>query len=173
MIPVVADLPPQLQERVVCSISAAVKYQIPANLMLAVAEKEGGAVGQWVPNTNGTHDVGPMQFNTRYLSDLARFGIEPGHVAAAGCYPFDLAAWRIRMHLQRDSGDLWTRAANYHSRTPKYNAPYRKDLKRRAARWAAWLKARFETQAFRGVMSAARRDASVVELKQMPKEGTP
>jgi len=27
-----ADLPPQLQERVVCSISAAIKYAVPANI---------------------------------------------------------------------------------------------------------------------------------------------
>jgi hypothetical protein len=68
----VVDLPPQLQERVVCSIAAAVKYQVPANIVLAVAEKEAGKPGQWVRNTNGTHDVGPMQFNTAYLRDLAR-----------------------------------------------------------------------------------------------------
>jgi soluble lytic murein transglycosylase-like protein len=58
------DLPPQLQERVVCSISAAVKYAVPANIILAVAEKEAGKPGQWVRNSNGTHDVGAMQFNT-------------------------------------------------------------------------------------------------------------
>ncbi len=50
-----------------CSISAAVKYEVPANIVLAVAEKEAGKPGQWVRNTNGTHDVGPMQFNTTYL----------------------------------------------------------------------------------------------------------
>ena len=86
------DLPPQLQERVVCSISAAVKYAVPANIILAVAEKEAGKPGQWVRNSNGTHDVGPMQFNTSYLSDLARYGITADDVAAAGCYAFDLAA---------------------------------------------------------------------------------
>jgi hypothetical protein len=122
------DLPPQLQERVVCSIAAAVKYQIPANIVLAVAEKEAGKPGQWVRNTNGTHDVGPMQFNTAYLRDLAGYGITPDDVAAAGCYAFDLAAWRLRQHIKKDRGDLWTRAANYHSRTPQYNATYRADL---------------------------------------------
>ena len=39
MMPFVADMPPQIQERVVCSISAAVKYEVPANIVLAVAEK--------------------------------------------------------------------------------------------------------------------------------------
>jgi len=143
--PFFADLPPQLQERVVCSISAAVKYEVPVNIVLAVAEKEGGKPGQWVRNSNGTHDVGPMQFNTAYLGDLARYGITANDVAAAGCYSFDLAAWRLRMHIRNDKGDLWTKAANYHSRTPQYNAVYRADLIRKASKWADWLEARFVT----------------------------
>jgi hypothetical protein len=139
------DLPPQIQERVVCSISAAVKYEVPANIVLAVAEKEGGKPGQWVKNSNGTHDVGPMQFNTSYLSELSRYGITPNDVAASGCYSFELAAWRLRQHIRNDSGDLWTRAANYHSRTYKYNVVYRTDLMRKAVKWADWLAARFVT----------------------------
>lgn len=139
-----APLPPQLQERVVCSIAAAVKYEIPVNIMLAVAEKEGGRPGQLVRNANGTHDVGPMQFNTTYLRDLSRYGIRANDVAAAGCYPFDLAAWRLAVHLRDDKGDLWTKAANYHSRTPRYNAAYRADLMRKAVKWADWLAARNE-----------------------------
>jgi len=141
----VVDLPPHLQERVTCSIEAAVKYEVPANILLAVAEKEGGKPGQWVRNANGTHDIGPMQFNTAYLSELARYGITPGHVSQSGCYAYTLAAWRIRMHIRNDRGDLWTKASNYHSYTPHLNAAYRTDLMRRAARWGKWLDARFAT----------------------------
>ncbi|OQW86294.1 MAG: muramidase [Rhodoferax ferrireducens] len=139
------DLPPQLQERVVCSISAAAKYEIPANIVLSIAEKEGGKPGQWVRNTNGTHDVGPMQFNTAYLNTLARYGITANDVAAAGCYPYDLAAWRLRQHIKNDAGDLWTRVANYHSRTYIYNSVYRADLMVKAVKWADWLAARYVT----------------------------
>lgn len=60
-------------------------------------------------------------------------------------YPFLLAAWRIRGHLRNDPGDVWTRAANYHSRTPRYNAVYRADLVRRASRWTTWLDNHFPT----------------------------
>ncbi|MNG24726.1 hypothetical protein D3C84_1094860 [compost metagenome] len=67
-------------------------------------------------------------------------------MAQAGCYPYELAAWRLGQHLRKDAGDLWTKAANYHSRTPQYNAVYRRDLMRRAARWADWLDARFVTR---------------------------
>ena len=139
------EIPPQIQERIVCSISAAVKYQVPANIVLAVAEKEAGKPGQWVRNSNGTHDVGSMQFNTAYLGELARYGITANDVAASGCYSFDLAAWRLRKHIRNDKGDLWTRAANYHSRTYRYNVVYRADLMAKAVKWADWLEARFVT----------------------------
>jgi hypothetical protein len=134
------DIPPQIHERIVCSIAASIHYDVPANILLAVAEKEAGNPGQWVRNTNGTHDVGAMQFNTGYLKSLtAQYGITANDVAAAGCYAYDLAAWRIHGHLTNDTGDIWTRAANYHSRTPHYNAIYRADLIVRATKWANWL----------------------------------
>ncbi len=134
-----------MYERVTCSISAAARYKIPANIVLAVAEKENGRPGQWVRNSNGTHDVGRLQFNTSYLRTLEKYRIMPTDVAASGCYSFDLAAWRLRQHILNDRGDLWQRAANYHSRTPHHNEVYRLDLMKRAARWADWLAARYRT----------------------------
>ncbi|MCE0491168.1 conjugal transfer protein [Pantoea sp. Mb-10] len=141
------DVPPAMVERVVCSITAAIKYQVPANIMLAVAEKEGGKPGleNKNRNDNGTYDMGPMQFNTVYLRDLAKYGITAEDVAQPGCYSFDLAAWRIRGHIKNDRGDIWTKAANYHSRTPYYNSIYRSDLIRKAAKWQTWIEARFNT----------------------------
>lgn len=69
------NLTPQLEERVVCSTSAAAKHQIPAKIILAVAEKEAGKPGQWVNNRNDTYDVRVMQFNMSYLSELKKYGI--------------------------------------------------------------------------------------------------
>ncbi|MFZ3287952.1 MAG: hypothetical protein WA191_14050 [Telluria sp.] len=157
------DMPQQMQERIVCSISAAAKYEIPANIVLAVAEKEAGRPGQWVRNANGTHDVGPLQFNTAYLAGLARFGITPADVAAAGCYPYDLASWRLRQHITKDRGDLWTRAANYHSRNPKFNGVYRADLIWRAAKWADWLMARYPAHDF-ALIGAAPTPSSATRI---------
>ncbi|MGP5477581.1 transglycosylase SLT domain-containing protein [Pseudomonas helleri] len=152
----ILDFPPQMQERVICSITASIKFEIPANLILAVAEKEGGKPGQRVKNTNGTHDVGAMQFNTVYIRDLERqYGITAYDVAQAGCYSYDLAAWRLRGHIRNDSGDLWTRAANYHSRTPQYNALYRADLKKRAEKWGIWLSEHFNTYDLKQVGATA------------------
>ena len=139
------NIPPQQQEQVICSISAAIKYEVPANILLAIAQQEGGKPGQWVANTNGTYDIGTMQFNTAYLSELRKYGIRAEDAARPGCYPYDLAAWRLRNHLRHDRGDIWTRAANYHSRTYVYNAMYRMQLIAKAAKWAQWLDAHFVT----------------------------
>lgn len=126
-------------ERVGCSLLAAQQYGLPANILLAVAEQEGGRPGQWVRNTNGTYDLGALQFNTSYIGTLRRYGISAADVTAAGCYPYQLAAWRIRRHIQYDRGDIWTRVANYHSRTPIYNTRYRASIMDRARRWHIWL----------------------------------
>lgn len=135
----IETLPPAIRARVTCSIQAAARFAMPTNLLIAVAEQEGGRVGQWVKNANGSYDVGPMQFNTSYLRSLERFGITAQDVAAPGCYPYELAAWRLRRHILRDRGDLWKRAANYHSGTPARNAHYRAGLRQRAVKWGSWL----------------------------------
>lgn len=58
-------------------------------------------------------------------------------------FSYQLAAWRIRRHLRKDKGDIWTRVANYHSRTPLFNQRYRVQLIRRASAWEQWLGVHF------------------------------
>jgi hypothetical protein len=136
-----ADMPAQFQqERIECSVQAANHYRIPPLVLLTVAELEGGKPGQKVRNSNGTYDYGTMQINTVSLMDLRKYGINENHLLASGCYPYYLAAWRIAGHIHNDEGDIWQRAANYHSRTPYYNSIYRANLMRRAAKIATRLK---------------------------------
>jgi hypothetical protein len=94
------DLPPSLQERVVRSISAAIKYKTPANIVLAIAEKEASKHGQWVRNSDGSYDVGILQFNTTYLAGLSQYGITPNDVTGGGCYSFDLPAWGAALGME-------------------------------------------------------------------------
>lgn len=85
-----------------------------------------------------------MQFNTTYLQDLSKFGITTvDYVAKPGCYAYDLAAWRMRLHIKNDKGDTWTKVATYHSHTPKYNTKYCTDLIAKSTKWADWLESRF------------------------------
>ena len=128
----ISDLPPQMpvnEVRMFCSVESAIHYQIPADLIYAVALNEGGNFKSKVKNTNGTYDLGIMQFNTAYLKTLKDEGINPEDALKTGCYPFHLASWRIKGHISENTNaDLFTKVAYYHSRTPKYNIVYRNRL---------------------------------------------
>lgn len=41
---------------------AVIKYPVPANILLAITEKERDKTGMAVANNNGTYDIGTMQF---------------------------------------------------------------------------------------------------------------
>lgn len=142
----VTGLPAAQHEMVICGVAAAVEYQVPANMLLAVAEQEAGQPKTWSRNSNGSFDVGVMQFNTAYLRHLQSYGITPEDVEGRGCYPFRLAAWRLAKHIKFDRGPFWQRVANYHSRTPKYNQKYQELIMPRAYKWLKWLEPRVQTE---------------------------
>lgn len=152
------------REQIECVIAAAIQYEVPANALLAVAEQEKGKPNQWVTNSNGTHDVGVMQFNTNYLRQLERYGIRAEHAASRDCYPYMLASWRIKNHLVRDTGSFWVKIANYHSRTPLYNQRYASSIAEKGKRWGQWLEQHYPTRVMSAADAsqapAARREAS-------------
>lgn len=168
MIP--SGLPPEVpaaDARLWCSVEAASRYGLPPDLVYAVARTEGGRPGIASENSNGTFDLGWMQFNTSYLQSLSRYGIRPSDVQANTCYPFHLAAWRIRGHLEEspDAG-IFEKAAFYHSRTPKYNEIYRGRL-REAARSFDWAKARrFWALMQQGRVRPVASPGTVFEIKE-------
>ena len=120
------NLPPAEQAPVVCAVAAATRYSIPVNIFLAV----------------GTYDIGPLQFNTSYVKTLSKYGITYKSVEGHNnsCYPYYLAAWRIKQHINNDNGDIYQKVSNYHSRTPHYNAIYREDLIKRSEKLATYLR---------------------------------
>lgn len=135
------NLPPAEQAPVVCAVAAATRYSIPVNIFLAVVEKEAGKPGQYVKNKNGTYDIGPLQFNSSYIKTLSKYGITYKSVEGHNnsCYPYYLAAWRIKQHINNDNGDIYQKVSNYHSKTPHYNAIYREDLIKRSEKLATYL----------------------------------
>jgi hypothetical protein len=160
------DLPPIAAERVTCSVRAAAKFGIPANVVLAVAQQEGGSAGRWVANTNGSFDIGTMQFNTGYIRTLARYGIGAAAVAMPGCYPYDLAAWRLRRQLREETGDLWTRVADYNSHTPWINARYRAAVMAKGADWGRWLAARWPDMPIAPAGPPSGRDPTLATVRR-------
>lgn len=124
-----------------CVIQAATKQGVPANVLLAIASIEAGKNGQVVRNTNGTADISHFQINTAtYRSELAPYGVTLHDLQWRGCYNAELAAYLLSKRLN-ESGrqDFWTKAANYHSKTPKYNSIYRRKLVALSTEWARWI----------------------------------
>lgn len=128
-----------------CVIEAAHRQSVPANILLAIASIEGGKNGQLVRNTNGSIDIGHFQINTiQWKTRFSGYPIHLEDVALRGCYNAELAAWLVHQHIEEYSKqDYWTKVANYHSRTPRYNQVYRNKLIPLSIRWAEWLQNRY------------------------------
>ena len=130
---------------IACVVVAAQKQGVPANVLLALSSIESGKNGQLVKNSNGSLDLGHFQINTIHWKPNGIFAAYPKitqkDVAWRGCYNAELAAYLLKKVLEDNSGqDFWTRAANYHSRTPKFNAIYRKKLIPLSVKWGDYLK---------------------------------
>ena len=109
-----------------CVIVAASRQLVPANVLLAIASLEGGRNGQVVCNPNGTCDISHFQINTAtWRTELAPYGVRLEDLRWRGCYNAEVAAYLLRRYISEPVGEYWTKAANYHSRTPQFNAPYR------------------------------------------------
>ena len=127
-----------------CVIQAAQKQDVPANVLLALASVEGGKNGQFVGNTNGSKDIGHFQINTIHWGERGQFSKYPSitqqDVAWRGCYNAELAAWMLHQHINASTDqDFWTRVANYHSKTEKYNKVYREKVIPYAVQWGKYL----------------------------------
>lgn len=136
----ISDLPPAEQTEVICSIDASLKYDVPASILIAVAKIENGKVNSVNYNKNGSYDIGKMQINSTYLLDLKKYGITEDMLKSDGCFPYYVAAYKIKRHLIEDKGTYWQRIANYHSRTAEYNLNYQKKIRPIARKWSIWLK---------------------------------
>ena len=138
-----AQLPPQMQQTVVCAMEASHEYSVPLNAVLAVAEQEGGKPGMAKRNRNGSYDYGVMQINSTHLEEFGKYGITRAHLMHDGCYPVQLATWMIQQHLNSCNAEFWTCVARYHSKTPSLNAVYRAKILPKAAKWSNWIKQSF------------------------------
>lgn len=139
-----------------CVLSSSVRRDVPANVLLALAQIEGGKEGMVKPNTDGSFDFGRWQINSVHLQELSDYGVPPQvakyYLVRDGCYGADFAAYRLQRCLndpKAQKKDFWERAACYHSKTPKLNAIYREKLKPVARQWADWLSTHYQVREIR------------------------
>ncbi|EQB14982.1 lytic transglycosylase domain-containing protein [Sphingobium lactosutens] len=84
-------------------------------------DQEGGWIGAEVENTNGSHDLGPMQVNSWWITRLAA---QVGKPAAQvrhwlkfdACFNAEAARW-VFLSALRATGDYWKAVGVYHSPT--------------------------------------------------------
>ncbi len=112
-----------------CIMMAAQAHDVPPALLAGIYRAEGGRPGIEVSNTNGSHDLGPMQINTIWLPELAKqWNISKKEalirVRDDTCANVDVAAWILRRHLN-ETHDLSKALEHYHSRTPEFGKKYK------------------------------------------------
>ncbi len=115
-----------------CLFMAAQTYSVPPAVLVGIMHVEGGKIGQQVKNTNNTYDLGPMQINTIWIPELAKYwkvseSTAKKWVRDDGCINVAVAAWILRKNVD-NSGSLYKAIAHYHSRTPKFGSKYRKKV---------------------------------------------
>ena len=93
-----------------------------------------------IGNFNGWKGNICLYFPKKKVRELKRYGITEDMLKSDGCFPYYVAAYKIKRHLIEDKGTYWQRIANYHSRTAEYNLNYQKKIRPIARKWSIWLK---------------------------------
>lgn len=112
-----------------CVLAAAERQALDPLRVLAVLKTEGGRIGRFTPNPNGSYDIGPMQINTVQLSDLSKmYEVGPGKIAQLlaydGCFNVSVGAWLLRIKTDEVGGDFWRGIGRYRSKNPSVANPY-------------------------------------------------
>ena len=132
-----------INNRLDCSIQAAIKYGVPVDILLAISSIENGQPGKAYKNKDGSIDYGVMQINSIYLKDLKDTYnriVTPEEILNNTCYAFEIAAFKISEHLKNDDGSFLKKIANYHSKTPDLNRNYQTKLIQHSSIWRKYLK---------------------------------
>lgn len=95
-------------------------------------DQEGGWIGAAVANTNGTHDLGPLQVNSWWVPKIsALVGRPEPHVRYwlqnDACFNAEVARWIFLSGLSV-TGDYWQAIGIYHSPTAWRQARYAKSV---------------------------------------------
>lgn len=112
-----------------CFLAEAQRQSLEPHKLLAVMKAEGGRIGTFRANTNGTYDIGPMQVNTVHLDEMSKvFRVGKSQLAQMlaydGCFNVSVGAWLLRMRTNEAGGDFWYGIGRYHSKTASKSTRY-------------------------------------------------
>lgn len=104
------------QEGWQCWGEAADRYNVPVDLLYAIARVETGARYNLVSpkNKNGSYDIGLMQINSSHLPRLARLGITKKDLLEKPCVNLHVGAWILSEAIARH-GYTWVAIGAYNA----------------------------------------------------------
>jgi soluble lytic murein transglycosylase-like protein len=116
-----------------CIIAAANTFSIDPLIIAGIMRTEGGRVGAYSTNTNGTKDLGPMQINDGVWIEEVADSLLSGDAEEAkyrllndGCFNIYAGAWILRQNIDLSDGDILEGIGRYHSWTPKHKNKYKR-----------------------------------------------
>ena len=114
-----------------CIIAAAQAQNVHPASIITIMKVEGGKVGEYSTNKNGTRDLGPMQINDRvWIPTLAKKHFKGDEAKTEyallndGCYNVYAGSYILRTNIDRAGGDLVEGVGLYHSSTEKHKKRY-------------------------------------------------
>jgi soluble lytic murein transglycosylase-like protein len=106
-----------------CFDEAAARYRVPSSLLMAISRVESSGNPQAISrNPDGSHDIGHMQINSRWLPLLKRYGIDERSLFDA-CTNTYVGAWILAQNIHR-LGYNWNAIGAYNARSPSKRMAY-------------------------------------------------
>lgn len=98
-----------------CWVAAAVRYDLPVDLLYAIGQVESGHQAHAVAtNTNGSRDIGLMQINSTWLPKLEGYGITERVLLEHPCTNVQVGAWILAQEVKR-FGYSWQAIGAYNA----------------------------------------------------------
>lgn len=111
-----------------CVNEAAIRYHVPAKLIIAVLETEQGKIGGITINKNGTYDIGPMAINSLWLPELKKHGITEHDIQFDPCMNLKVGVWILSKKIANQN-NVSVGIGNYNSHNIQLNAIYYNKVK--------------------------------------------
>ena len=106
-----------------CINQAAIRYHVPATVILSVMKTEGGKNGSATRNKNGTYDYGVMQINSVWIDTLKPYGYTRNQLQYSPCKNIEAGTWILSQAIANGK-TTFKGVGDYHSHTPELNKKY-------------------------------------------------
>ncbi len=110
-----------------CFTQASEKYNVPENLLRAIAAHESSMNPKAISkkNSDGTYDIGLMQINSWWMPQLYKYGISQKSLLNNPCLNLHVGAWILATNFHTH-GKSWNSVGAYNAGFKPSREPLRK-----------------------------------------------